>query len=60
VHDQLNKIAADARLIGLAALGLSEIGNIGEDDMNGIINLADRIQNELVHLAKEIHPMPSG
>ena len=53
---QLTKIAAQARLISLAATGLQHIGAIGDGDMQGIIDLADQIERELSELADELHP----
>ena len=57
LSNQLTKIAAQARLISLAATGLQHIRVIiGDGDMQGIIDLADRIERELSELAAEVHP----
>jgi hypothetical protein len=56
LHDRLTAIAAQARLISLAALGLNELGSVGGGDTRGIIDAADRIERELVLLADEVHP----
>ena len=53
---QLTKIAAQVRLISLAATGLQHNRVIGDGDMQGIIDLADRIERELNELADEIQP----
>ena len=44
LSNQLTKIAAQARLISLAATEIHHIGAIGDGDMQGIIDLADRIE----------------
>jgi hypothetical protein len=55
-RERLTEIAAQARLISLAATGLDRIGTIDNGDMQGIIDLADRIERELSELADEVHP----
>jgi hypothetical protein len=53
---QLTKIAAQARLISLAATGLQHVRGIGDGDVQGIIDLANRIESELNEIADEVHP----
>jgi hypothetical protein len=53
LKDRLTTIAAEARLLSFAAMGLQEIGSIGDGDIQGIIDLADRIKRELVELADD-------
>ena len=40
----------------MPATGLDHIGTIGDGDMQGIIDLADRIERGLIELADEVHP----
>jgi methyl-accepting chemotaxis protein len=56
LSNRLTNIAAQARLISLAATEIHHIGAIGDGDMQGIIDLADRIERELSELADEVHP----
>ena len=60
LSNQLTKIAAQARLISLAASEIHHIGTISDGDMQGIIDLADRIERELSELADEVHPGEPG
>jgi len=54
LKDRLTTIATKVRLLSFAARGLKEI--VGDGDMQGIIDLAARIERELLELADETHP----
>ena len=54
LRDRLTMIAAQARLISLAATGLNENGSLGDGDLTGIVELADRIEQQLIEIADEI------
>jgi hypothetical protein len=56
LKDRLTTIATKVRLISFAAMGLKEIGTLGDGDTQGIIDLAARIERELLELADETHP----
>lgn len=51
LRDRLTMIAAQARLISLAA----ENGTLGDGDLTGVVNLADRIERQLIEIADEVH-----
>jgi hypothetical protein len=48
-------IAAEARLISLAATGLNESGTLGDCDLTGVVELADRIEQQLIEIADEVN-----
>ena len=48
-------IAAQARLISLAATGLNENGTLGDGDLTGVVELADRIEQQLIEIADEVN-----
>jgi hypothetical protein len=48
-------IAAQARLISLAATGFKENGTLGEGDLTRVVDLADRIEQQLIDIADEIN-----
>jgi len=48
LRDRLTMIAAQARLISLAAEN-------GDGDLTGVVNLADRIERQLIEIADEVH-----
>jgi hypothetical protein len=48
LRDRLTMIAAQARLISLAATGLNENGTLGDGDLTGVVELADRIEQQLI------------
>jgi hypothetical protein len=54
LRDRVKEIAARVRLIGLAARGFEVADSIGEGDMQGVIDLAERLERELVEIANEI------
>ena len=45
LRDRLTMIAAQARL---AATGLNENGTLGDGDLTGVVELADRIEQQLI------------
>src|SRR5262245_3425475 len=47
-------IAAQARLISLAATGLNENGTRGDGDLTGVVELADRIEQQFIEIADEV------
>ena len=51
LRDRLTMIAAQARLISLAA----ENGTLGDGDLTGVVELADRIEQQLIEIADEIN-----
>jgi len=51
LRDRLTMIAAQARLISLAA----ENGTVGDGDLTGVVELADRIEQQLIEIADEIN-----
>jgi len=55
IADRLTMIAAQARLISLAATGLQENGTRGDGDLTGVVELADRIEQQLIGIADEIN-----
>jgi len=55
LRDRLTMIAARARLISLAAAGLNENGTLGDGDLTGVVELADRIEQQLIEIADEIN-----
>ena len=48
LRDRLTMIAAQARLISLAATGLNENWTLGDGDLTGVVELADRIEQQLI------------
>jgi hypothetical protein len=54
LRDRLTMIAAQARLISLAATGLNKNGTLGDGDLTGVVELADRIEQQLIDIADEI------
>ena len=55
LRDRLTMIAAQARLISLAATGLNESGTLGDCDLTGVVELADRIEQQLIEIADEVN-----
>src|SRR6476646_9601466 len=55
LRDRLTMIAAEARLISIAATGLNENGTLGDGDLTGVVDLADRIERQLIEIADEVH-----
>lgn len=55
LRDRLTMIAAQARLISLSATGLNENGTLDDGDLTGVIELADRIERQLIEIADEIN-----
>jgi hypothetical protein len=55
LRDRLTMIAAQARLISLAATGLNENGALGDGDLTGVVELADRIEQQLIEIADEVN-----
>jgi len=53
IADRLTMIAAQARLISLAATRLNESGTLGDGDLTGVVELADRIERQLIEIADE-------
>jgi hypothetical protein len=55
LRDRLTMIAAQARLISLAATGLNENGTLGDGDLTGVVELADHIEQQLIEIADEVN-----
>ena len=55
LRDRLTMIAAEARLISLVATGLNESGTLGDCDLTGVVELADRIEQQLIEIADEVN-----
>jgi len=53
-------IATQARLISLAATGLNENGTLGDGDLTGVVELADRIEQQLIEIADEVNSVKSN
>ena len=55
LRDRLTMIAAQARLISLAATDLNENGTLGDGDLTGVVELADPIDSGF-RIADEVNP----
>ena len=55
LRDRLTMIAAEARLISLAATGLNENGTLCDGDLTGVVKLADRIERQLIETADQLN-----
>jgi hypothetical protein len=48
LRDRLTMIAAQARLISLAATGFNKHGTLADGDLTGVVELADRIEQPML------------
>jgi hypothetical protein len=55
LRDRLTMIAAQARLISLAATSLDENVTLGGGDLTRVVELADRIEQQLIDIADELN-----